>query len=122
MGVDHLKGLPVAEKMPEISDGELYMVNTLTILPGCRTAYLEELRTVVSQAKALPGCLLLEVGERIDAPATFVLTERWRNGLEYVNDYLTLPFYRDYLARTEAMYAAPREVVVLSRRTDDTDR
>lgn len=64
MGVDHLKGLPVAEKMPE----------------------------------------------------------RWRNGLEYVNDYLTLPFYRDYLARTEAMYAAPREVVVLSRRTDDTDR
>jgi quinol monooxygenase YgiN len=109
----------MTEAMPEITDGELFMVNTLKIEVASRTQYLEELRKVVPEARALPGCLLLEVGERTDAPGTFVLTERWRSGLEYVNDYLALPFYRDYLVRTEAMYAAPRDVVVLSSITDD---
>ena len=109
----------MAEAMPEITDGELFMVNTLHVRASDRTAYLEELRKVVPQARALPGCLLLKVGERTDAPATFVLTELWRNGVEYVNDYLALPFFREYLTRTESMYAAPRDVVVLSSISDD---
>ncbi len=101
------------EKMPRVTDGELYMSNTLTIHTESRSAYLEELQKVVPQARALEGCLLLEVGESVEAPGTFVLTERWRNGLEYLNEYLALPFYREYLSRTEDMYAAPRNVVVL---------
>lgn len=102
------------EKMPQVGDEELFMSNTLTIRPEYRSAYLRELQKVIPPAKALSGCLLLEVGEVVDAPGTFVLTERWRSGLEYVNEYLALPFYQEYLSRTEDMYAVPRVVAVLS--------
>ena len=104
----------MSEKLPEVTDGELFMSNTLAIRPEYRTEYVEALQTVLPQARALDGCLLLEVGEITDTPATFVLTERWRSGLEYLNDYLALPFYRQYLADTEKMYAGPRKVIVLS--------
>ena len=36
----------MAEAMPEITDGELFMVNTLHVRAVDRTAYLEELREV----------------------------------------------------------------------------
>ncbi|MGV9801377.1 putative quinol monooxygenase [Mycobacterium sp. NPDC003449] len=101
------------EMMPAVTDDELYASVTLTIRPECRLEYLNELRRVLPQARALPGCRLLEVGEHIDAPATFILTERWRSGLEYLNEYLTLPFFQDYLSATEPMYAAPLSAVVL---------
>ncbi|MET0452253.1 MAG: antibiotic biosynthesis monooxygenase [Mycobacterium sp.] len=100
--------------MPQVDDAELFMSNTLVIRPEWRSAYLRELMTVLPQARALDGCQLLEVGEIVDTPGTFVLTERWRSGLEYVNEYLALPFYQNYLKRTEDMYAGPRKVVVLS--------
>ena len=64
-------------------------------------------------ARMLAGCVFLEVGESVESPGTFVLIERWRNGEEYVNEYLALPFYQEYLLKTEQMYAAPRDVVVL---------
>jgi quinol monooxygenase YgiN len=102
------------EMMPQVSDDELFMSNTLSIRADRRSAFVRELQAVLPQAKALPGCLLLEVGEVRDAPGTFVLTERWRSGVEYVTEYLALPFYQEYLAHTEAMYARPREVTVLS--------
>jgi len=33
---------------------------------------------------------------------------------EYVNEYLSLQFYQEYLRNTEQIYAAPRDVVVLT--------
>jgi quinol monooxygenase YgiN len=104
----------MAEARPQVPAGELMMCNTLVVRPECRSAYLKALRKVLPQARGLDGCLLLEVGESIDAPSTFVLTERWRSGTEYLNEYLALPFYVEYLEATEPMYAAPRTVVVLS--------
>jgi len=98
----------------QASDGELMMSNTLIVRPEHRPDYIDALQKVLPQARSLPGCLLLEVGERADSPGTFVLTERWRSGNEYVNEYLTLPFYQEYLATTEPMYAAPRNVVILT--------
>jgi quinol monooxygenase YgiN len=109
-----MKEGPVPEKMPQVDEGELFMCNTLTIRPDSREAYLRELKAVLPQARALAGCLLLDVGESVDAPGTFVLVERWRNGVEYVNDYLALPFFQDYLLRTQEMYAGPRGVTVLT--------
>jgi len=64
----------------------------------------------VSHLEYSEACM---VGERVDRPATFVLTERWRNGKEYVDEYLSLQFYQEYIRNTEQMYAAPRDVVVL---------
>jgi len=104
----------MTEAMPQITDGELMMSNTLVVRPDKREAYLAELRKVLPLARQLAGCMFLEVGERVESPATFVLTERWRNGKEYVEEYLSLQFYQEYLRNTEQMYAAPRDVVVLT--------
>jgi len=107
-------GVDMADATQQVSDGELMMSNTLIVRPEHRLAYIDALQKVLPHARSLPGCIFLEVGERADLPGTFVLTERWRNGTEYVNDYLTLGFYQEYLATTEPMYAAPRNVVVLT--------
>jgi quinol monooxygenase YgiN len=101
------------ESSPEVTDGELMLCNTLIIDPEQRLAYLRALGEVLPQARALPGCLLLEVGERADSPGTFILTERWRSAREFLG-YLSLPFYRDYLEASERMYAAPRDAVILT--------
>lgn len=104
----------MTEAMPQVSDGELNMSNTLIVRPEFRSDYLEQLMKVLPQARDLEGCLFLEVGESAEAPGTFILTERWSNGNQYLNEYLSLPFYQEYLTNTEQMYAAPRHVVVLS--------
>lgn len=114
ISTSHEGNAEMSEALPDVNDGELYMSNTLVVDPERRSAYLLELHDVLPQARALPGCLLLEVGERLDAPATFVLTERWRSGVEYVNEYLALPFFHSYLSATEDMYAAPRQVALLT--------
>ena len=102
-----------AEAMPTVSDEELMMSNTLAISLEHREEYLIELREVLSHARQLPACLSLEVGEVVDQPGTFVLSERWRSGNEYVNEVLHLPFYQHYLARSEPFYSGPRNVLVL---------
>lgn len=104
----------MTEAMPLVTGGELMMSNTLVVHPDHREGYLDELRKVLPLARMLDGCMFLEVGEVVESPGTFVLTERWRSGEEYVNEYLALPFYQEYLRNTEQMYAAPRGVVVLT--------
>ena len=102
------------EQRPLVTDAPLIMHNTLVIKPEQRGPYLAALLAVLPQARALPGCLLLEAGESVDTPGTIHLFERWRSGTEYLERYLQLPFYQEYLATTEEMYAAPRQVSVLA--------
>lgn len=101
------------EAMPQVSDDELMMCNTLVIKAEHREEYLGELRRILPLARRLPACLSLEAGEVADQPGTFVLSERWRSGAEYVNEILHLDFYVRYLERTELHYAVPRTVSVL---------
>ena len=103
------------QAMPQVTDGELFMVNTLRIEPEHRDAFLAALGEVIVPARALEGCLLLEAGEVADDPNVVVLTERWKNGNQYLSEYLQLPFYQKYLAASEGVYSAPREVKVLNR-------
>ena len=103
-----------SEEMPQVVDGELMMSNTLVIKPEHRQEYLDELREILPQARRLDACISLEAGEVADRPGTFVLSERWRSGTEYLNEVLQLPFYQRYLERSEPFYAAPRAVVVLT--------
>lgn len=103
-----------SEEMPQVVDGELMMSNTLVIKPEHRKEYLDELRAILPQARRLDACISLEVGEVADRPGTFVLSERWRSGTEYLNEILQLPFYQRYLERSEPFYAAPRAVLVLT--------
>jgi quinol monooxygenase YgiN len=69
-------------KMPQVSD----MSNTLMIQPEYREQFLMELREILPQARCLEACISLEVGEVTDQPGMFVLSERWRNGNEYLNE------------------------------------
>ncbi len=101
------------EQMPQVSDGELMMVNTLVIKPESRDQYVAALQEVLPQARGLSACLSLEVGEVDGQPGTFVLSEHWVSGSQYLNEILALDFYQRYLEVTESMYAAPRTVVVL---------
>ena len=109
------------EQMPLVTDQELIMQNTLVIKPEVREAYLAALRTVLPQARALPGNRVVEVGESIETPGTFHLFERWRSGTQYLHEYLQLPFYQNYLAETEDMYAEPRQVTVLAAAVADAE-
>ena len=101
------------EAMPEVSDGELMMNNTLVVKPEHRDTYLAAIREILPLARELSGCRSLEVGEVAGQPGTFVLSERWRNGNEYLHEYLQLSFYQKYLQTTEGLYAVPRTVLVL---------
>ena len=103
-----------AQPMPLVSDAELMMSVTLVIAPEHREQYLDELRDVLPSARREPACLSLEVGEMADRPGTFVLSERWRSGNEYVHHVLPLPYFQRYLERTEPLYAVPRTVIVLT--------
>ena len=104
----------MSETMPNVSDAELVMCNTLVIAPEHREEYLDELHKVLPQARALEACTLLEVGEVADRPGTFVLFERWRSGTEYLSQVLALPFYQRYLEASEPFYSGPRQVLVLT--------
>lgn len=104
--------MPV-EAMPEVSDGELMMINTLVVKPEHRETYLAAIREILPLARELAGCLSLEVGEVRGEPGTFWLSERWRNGNQYLHEYLPLPFYQKYLQVTESLYSVPRTVLVL---------
>lgn len=101
------------EDMPQVTEGELMMVNTLVVRSDCREEFMDELRRILPLARQLPACLALEVGEVVDQSGTFVLTERWRSGNEYLHEILGLDFYQRYLAASEPLYAAPRSVLVL---------
>ena len=102
------------EAMPEVTDGELMMSNTLFVGPENREAYLSAIREILPKARGLDGCRSLEVGEVVGEPGTFLLTERWSNGDQYLHEYLQLPFYQEYLEKTEGLYSAPRTVAVLT--------
>ena len=91
------------EKIPQVSDKELMMSNTLMIQPEYREDFLMELREILPQARRLEVCISLEVGEVTDQTGMFVLSERWRNGNEYLNEILQLPFYQRYLERSRTI-------------------
>lgn len=101
------------EAVPQVSDQELMMSNTLTIKAEFHVEYVQELRLILPQARRLPACLALEVGEITGQTGTFVLCERWRSGREYMDEILHLEFYQRYLQLTEPYYAGPRIVLVL---------
>lgn len=99
--------------MPQFDDHELTMVNTLSIRARDVDDFVLELQEILPLARRLDACLLLEAGQVIDDPTTFILSERWRSGWEYVNTVLALPIYQKYLSATEAMYDEPRVVAAL---------
>ena len=89
------------------------MLVVLTIKPGRRAEFVVALREVLPRALGEPACVFLHATESVDEPGRFVLFESWRDRDEYRNEVLRRDYFRRYLAVSEALYAAPRQVTLL---------
>ncbi|WP_249998607.1 putative quinol monooxygenase [Actinoplanes sp. M2I2] len=91
----------------------LYMNNTLTIRPERRDEFVAALRDVLPHARAEAGCSYLEVGELTRDPNVFILSEGWRDLVEYRDEILAKDYFQKYLKISEDAYAVPRVVELL---------
>jgi quinol monooxygenase YgiN len=91
----------------------LHMNNALTILPEKLDEFTSALETVLPHARSEAGCLYLHVGSLTREPHKFILSEGWRDLVEYRDDILTQDYFQDYLKISEAAYAKPRVVELL---------
>jgi quinol monooxygenase YgiN len=91
----------------------LLMSVTLTIRPERLDAFTAALAEVLPRARAEDGCLRLDVGRTVVNPAVFVLSEGWRDLVEYRDVILQKDYYQEYLRISEEAYASPRIVTLL---------
>ena len=91
----------------------LYMNNTLTIRPDRLDDFLGALRDVLPLAREEAGCLYLNVGSLTRRPDVFVLSEGWRDLVEYRDEILAKDYFQQYLKISEESYAVPRVVELL---------
>lgn len=87
---------------------------TLTIKPERREPFLAALRDVLPAARAEPACIYPHVGESATGPNVFVLSEGWRDLVEYRDVVLRKPYFQAYVGTSESVYARPRIVVPLT--------
>jgi quinol monooxygenase YgiN len=92
----------------------LYMNVTLTIKPERLGEYLAALREALPAARAEPNCIYLHVGQSITEPGVFVLSEAWKDRVEYRDTILPKSYYQANLQISESTYAQPRRTVLLT--------
>lgn len=92
----------------------LFMNVTLTIRPERREEFVAALREVLPAARAEASCLYLHAGESATEPGVFVLSEGWKDLVEYRDVVHRKPYFRRYLQISESAYARPRIVVPLT--------
>src|SRR5215475_794500 len=92
----------------------LFMSVTLTIKPERLEEYLAALREVLPAARAEPNCIYLHVGQSMSEPGVFVLSEGWKDRVEYRDTILQKPYFQAYMQISESTYAVPRRVVLLT--------
>ena len=86
---------------------------TLTIKSECIDEYLQALAEVLPAARAEKTCVYLNVGQSVDDPRVFVLSEHWQDRDDFINRVLATPHYQKYTAISQGLYAEPRRVVQL---------
>jgi quinol monooxygenase YgiN len=86
----------------------LFMNVTLTIDPERLEQFLAALRDVLPAARAEPACLYLHAGRSVSEPSVFILSEGWRDLVEYRDVILQKPYFQAYLQISESAYAKPR--------------
>ncbi|NMH75712.1 putative quinol monooxygenase [Pseudonocardia xinjiangensis] len=91
----------------------LLLTVTLTIRPDRLDPFGDALRKVLPPARAEDACLYLNVGRSVADPTVFVLSESWRDLVEFRDVVLQKDYYREYVRISEDAYAAPRVVTVL---------
>ena len=91
----------------------LYMNNKLTIDPARLEEFRNALEEILPLARAEAGSIYLNVGTLMQEPNVFVLSEGWRDLVEYRDEILTKGYYQKYLTLSESTYAKPRVVELL---------
>lgn len=86
----------------------LFMSVTLTINPERLEQFLAALRDVLPAARAEPTCIYLHAGRSVTEPNIFILSEGWRDLVEYRDVILQKPYFQAYLQISESAYAKPR--------------
>lgn len=87
---------------------------TLTIKPERREEFLAALREVLPSARAEESCVYLHVGESVAEPGVFVLSEGWKDLVEYRDVIPRKPYFQHYPRVSESSYARPRIVLPLT--------
>ncbi|KAI0400635.1 hypothetical protein F4802DRAFT_584019 [Xylaria palmicola] len=92
---------------------------TVTIRPEDAMHFFALFKPVFDQAIAEPECIFFEV--YAGAPAGRISwVEDWtRDPQWYLDHQLTKDYYREFLALTEPLYVAPREIEVFERLSAD---
>ncbi len=88
----------------------LFMNVTLTINPERLEQFLAALRDVLPAARAEPTCIYLHAGQSVTESNVFILSEGWRDLVEYRDVVLQKPHFQAYLQISESAYAKPRLV------------
>jgi len=91
----------------------LYMNVTLTIEPEHLESYVAALREVLPLTRAEPTCLYLNVGRSMVDPGVFILSEGWRDLVEYRDTVRQKPYFQKYVAVVERVQARPHVTVPL---------
>jgi len=86
----------------------LFMNVTLTINPERLEQFVAALRDVLPAARAEPACIYLHAGQSVTEPNVFILSEGWRDLVEYRDVILRKPYFHAYLRISESAYAKPR--------------
>jgi quinol monooxygenase YgiN len=86
----------------------LFMNVTLTIDPERLEQFLAALRDVLPAARAEPSCIYLHAGQSVTESNVFILSEGWRDLVEYRDVILQKPYFQAYLQLSESTYAKPR--------------
>jgi quinol monooxygenase YgiN len=91
----------------------LFVSVTLTIRPERLDAFTAALADVLPHARAEESCLHLHVGRTVTDPTVFVLSEGWRDLVEYRDVVLQKDYFQEYLRISEDSCARPRVVTLL---------
>ena len=98
----------------------LFMNVTLTISPQRLEQFLAALRDVLPAARAEPTCIYVHAGRSVTDPNVFILSEGWRDLVEYRDVILQKPYYQAYLRVSESAYAKPRVTQPLTPVEEDS--
>ena len=95
----------------------------LFLKPECKGDYLRALNDVIEPARAEPTCRFLRVYESAEDPNMIVLLESWADFPTLSDEVLKRDFFQRYIAASESMYSAPRQVTPLLplHRSDQPD-
>ncbi|KAI0395425.1 hypothetical protein F5Y17DRAFT_456987 [Xylariaceae sp. FL0594] len=104
----------MSRKIPYSSGLSLHV--TVYISPKDIDTFLELFKDVFDKVTAEPECLFFEMYQSPEEPGKISWVENWSVSPEwFLENQVTKDYYKEYFAKTEAMFIKPREFQFLQR-------